>query len=91
MSDRNTTTVSYTHLLTDHRVDDEEDLVGGDRVADVAGLRHEIGVDGQAAGGVDDDDVVQRLAGLVEPEPRDGDRVAIGPVSYTHLDVYKRQ
>ena len=44
--------------LADHRVDDEEDLVGLDRRADVGGLLHEVLVDGEAAGGVDDDDVV---------------------------------
>ena len=44
--------------LADHRVDDEQDLVGLDRRADVGGLLHEVLVDGEAAGGVDDDHVV---------------------------------
>ena len=45
-------------VLADHRVDDEEDLVGADRVADVRGLLHQLLVDAEAAGGVDDHDVV---------------------------------
>jgi hypothetical protein len=43
--------------LADHRVDDEQDLVGVGRRADVGGLGHQLGVDREAAGGVDDDDV----------------------------------
>ena len=46
-------------VLADHRVDDEQDLVGLHGVADVDGLLHHLRVDAQAAGGVDDDDVVQ--------------------------------
>ena len=49
-------------VLADHRVDDEQDLVGLDGVADVGGLLHQLGVDAEAAGGVDDDDVVELLA-----------------------------
>ena len=63
--------------LADHRVDDEQHLVGLDRGADVGGLLHEVGVDGEAAGGVDDDDVVLRAAGLLDAGARDGDRVAV--------------
>ena len=46
-------------VLADHRVDDEQDLVGHDRVPDVDGLLHHLGVHAEPAGGVDDDDVVQ--------------------------------
>ena len=56
-------------VLADHRVDDEEDLVRVDRVADVRRLLHELGVDAEPASGVDDDDVV-------EGAPRLGDSVA---------------
>ena len=49
-------------VLADHRVDDEEHLVGMHGVADVGGLLHQLGVDAEPAGGVDDDDVVQLLA-----------------------------
>ena len=45
-------------VLTDHGVQDEEDLVGGDRIADADRLVHHLGVHTQAAGGVHDDDVV---------------------------------
>src|SRR5699024_1978898 len=46
-------------VLTDHGVDDEEDLVRVDRAADVRGLLHELFVDAESTGGVDDDDVMQ--------------------------------
>ena len=52
---------------------------GADRRADVRRLLHEVGVDGEAAGGVDDDDVVLLGAGLLDAHPRDGDGVAERP------------
>ena len=42
-------------VLAGHGVDDEERVVGLDRLGDVADLVHHLGVDGQPAGGVDDD------------------------------------
>ena len=63
-------------VLADHRVDDEEHLVGLDGVADVGGLLHQLGVDAEAAGGVDDDDVVQLALGLLDRGAGDRDRVA---------------
>ena len=44
----------------------KSDLVGLDGVADVGGLLHQVGVDAEPAGGVDDDHVVQRAPGLVD-------------------------
>ena len=63
-------------VLADHRVDDEEDLVGLDGVADVGGLLHHLGVDAEAAGGVDDDDVVELALGLLDRGAGDVDGVA---------------
>ena len=63
-------------VLADHRVDDEQHLVGLDRVPDRGGLRHHLLVDAEAARGVDDHDVVQRPARLVERLPRHGDGIA---------------
>ena len=63
-------------VLADHRVDDEEHLVGVDGVADVGGLLHQLGVDAEPAGGVDDDHVVQRAPGLLDRRPGHRDRVA---------------
>ena len=63
-------------VLADHRVDDEQHLVGLHGVADVGGLLHQLGVDAEAAGGVDDDDVVQLAPGLLDRGPGDRDRVA---------------
>ena len=44
----------HHRVLADHRVDDEQHLVGVDRLANVRGLAHQLRVDAQAAGGVDD-------------------------------------
>ena len=63
-------------VLADHRVDDEEHLVGVHGGADVRGLLHEHLVDAEAAGGVDDDDVVELRAGDVHRVRRDLDRIA---------------
>ena len=65
-------------VLADHRVDDEEHLVGLHRVADVGGLLHQLLVDAEPAGGVDDDDVVLVGAGLGDAGARDRDRVTEG-------------
>ncbi len=76
-------------VLADHRVDDEEDLVGVDGVADVRGLLHHLGVDAEAAGGVDDHDVVQRALGLGHAGAGDRDRVAdaVARLGGEHLDA----
>ncbi len=63
-------------VLTDHGVDDEEDLVGADGVADVRGLPHQLLVDAEAAGGVDDDDVVDLGLGELDGVLGNPDRVA---------------
>lgn len=67
-------------VLTDHRVDDEEDLVGRDGVTDVRGLLHQLLVDTQAAGGVHDHDVVdlglRELDGVLGDLDRVTDAVA---------------
>ena len=54
-------------VLADHRVDDEQDLVGLDGVPDVGGLPHHLGVDAEPAGGVDDDDVVASRRACATP------------------------
>ena len=46
------------------------------RVADVGGLLHQLGVDAEAAGGVDDDHVEHPAPGVLERLAGDGDRVA---------------
>ena len=63
-------------VLADHRVDDEEHLVGVDGGADVGGLAHHLLVDAQAPGGVHDDDVVPVLLGPGQPRPGHRDGVA---------------
>jgi hypothetical protein len=51
-------------VLAGHRVDDEERVVGLDLGGDLADLLHQLRVDGQAAGGVDDDHVPPEAPGL---------------------------
>ena len=53
-------------VLAGHRVDDEERVVGRDGAGDLADLLHHLGVDGEAAGGVDDEHVAAEAAGLGE-------------------------
>ena len=73
-------------VLADHRVDDEQRLVGLDGVADVAQLVHQLRVDGQATGGVDDDDVVELAPRRIStPLAGDRDRVAHDAVRAARL------
>jgi hypothetical protein len=62
-------------VLADHRVDDEQDLVGLHRIADARCLRHHLGVHAEASGGVDDHHVVLPLPGERDGVARHGHRV----------------
>ena len=73
-------------VLTGHRVDDEERVVRGHGPGDQADLLHHLGVDGEAAGGVDDEHVAPEPAGLGEATGRGGDRVA-GLREHRHVDA----
>ena len=74
-------------VLADHRVDDEDDLVGVDRVADVGGLLHHLGVDAEPAGGVDDDDVAHRPPGVLDRVAGDLHRVADAVAGLGRVDL----
>ena len=64
-------------VLAGHGVDDEERVVGSIALGDLPDLVHHLVVDGQAAGGVDDDDVAPEAPGLVDAAgPAVVDRVA---------------
>ena len=63
-------------VLAGHRVDDEEGVVGVDDLADPADLLHHLGIDGQAAGGVDDQHVLAQAAGFGQTALGRGHRVA---------------
>ena len=65
-------------VLAGHRVDDEQHVVGLDPLADLRQLLHQVLVDVEAAGGVDDQHVAALLAGLVERPAGDLDRVGVG-------------
>ena len=57
---------SLDGILADHRVDDEENFIGVDGIADIAGLGHQGLVDAEAAGGIDNDDVVLGALGFLD-------------------------
>ena len=63
-------------VLADHRVEHEQRLVGGHRVADRGRLGHQHVVDAEPARGVDDDDVEHLSLGLSQPGRGHGHRVA---------------
>jgi hypothetical protein len=63
-------------VLAGHGVDDQERVVGARRLGDAADLVHHLGVDGQAAGGVDDAHVAAEAPGLVDARLGGGHRVA---------------
>ena len=58
-------------VLSGHRIDDEEDLVGRDGRLDRLDLLHHLFVDMQASGGVDDDHVPCVLARMLDCPPGD--------------------
>src|SRR4051812_11187129 len=87
-------------VLAGHRVDDQQDDVRLDRLLDLGQLLHQVLVDVQAAGRVDDQHVLAVALGLVEGPARDVDRVAVrallvdgGAGLGAHLDelVYGRR
>ena len=53
-------------VLTGHRVDDEQDLVRVNFIFDILQLLHQLFVDVQAAGGVEDNDVVAVVFGMLD-------------------------
>ena len=68
-------------VLAGHGVGDEEDFGGGEEGFELGHLVHEGGVDAEAAGGVDDEDVVGVVAGFLEGgfgEAEDGGGVVVG-------------
>ena len=74
-------------VLPGHGVDHEERVVGLGRLGDAPHLVHELGVDGQAAGGVDDDDVAALLARLGQAAAhRDAHRVG-RLAEHRHVDL----
>ena len=56
-------------VLARHGVDDEERVVGRHRLGDLADLIHQFGVDGQATGGIDENDVAPVLARVADRLP----------------------
>jgi hypothetical protein len=69
-------------VLAGHGIDDEEDLVGLDAGIDAAEFAHEVIVDVQATGGIEDEDIGLLLACRDEGAPADidgdADRLAVG-------------
>ena len=67
-------------VLAGHRVDDEQHVVGLGPLADPRQLGHQLLVDVEAAGGVDDQHVADLLAGALQRPGGDLDRVGVGPL-----------
>ena len=67
-------------VLAGHGVDHQQDRVRFDPLLDPRELLHQRLVDVQAAGGVDDQDVLAVARRLVERPARDVDRVLVGPL-----------
>ena len=65
-------------VLAGHGIDDEQDVVGLDRLLDVGQLRHQRLVDVEATAGVDDQHVLALGLRAVACPGRDLDRVAVG-------------
>ena len=65
-------------VLAGHRVDDQQHVVGLGPLADLRQLVHQLLVDVEAAGGVDDQHVAALLAGALERPGGDLDRVGVG-------------
>ncbi len=74
-------------VLTDHGVDDEQDLVRRGHVTDGGGLAHHVGIHAETARGVDDDHVVQAASGVFHRVTGDCDRVthAVAGFGRVHL------
>ena len=73
-------------VLAGHRVDDEERVVGRHGAGDQTHLLHHLGVDRQAAGGVDDQHVAAEPLGLLETLVGGEDRVLRVGV-HRHVDL----
>ena len=74
-------------VLTGHGVDDEEDLLRLDRGADLAQLLHELLVDVQTAGGVDDDRVAAIVARVFHGLFGDLHRIALALFKDLHAHL----
>jgi len=64
-------------VLAGHGVDDEERVVRLRDLGDLPHLLHQLGVDGEAAGGVDDHHVAPEAAGLGQAAPGHVERIAL--------------
>ena len=73
-------------ILAGHRIDHEERVVGVDSARDEAHLLHHLGVDREAAGGVDDQYVAPESLRLVEAVGR-GEHRILGIGEHRHVDL----
>ena len=74
-------------VLADHRVDDEQDVLGLDRLLDLLELVHERVVDGEAAGGVDDHHVTAHVAGLGDSQLGELHRLHALDAEHRHTEL----
>ena len=74
-------------VLADHRVDDEVDVLWRDRALDPRELLHQRFVDGEAPGGVVDDDVTAQPLRLRVGSRADLHRILPGEVEYGNVEL----
>ena len=74
-------------ILADHGVDDKEDFVRVDGIADIARLRHQSLIDAQAASGIDDDHIVLLLLSLSNALLGDVHRVTVRGTHFMLIGV----
>ncbi len=74
-------------VLTDHRVDDEVDVLWRDRALDPRELLHQRLVDGETPGGVVDDDVTAQSPRLGVGGRADLDRILAGEVEHGDVEL----
>ena len=70
-------------ILTDHRIDDEQNLIRLHGIANIARLLHQLLIHAETAGGIDDHRVIQLLLGEFHGVTSDLHRVASG-LAWSH-------
>ena len=74
-------------VLAGHRVHHQQDLLGLHRLAHVAQLLHQLFINVQAAGGIDDHRITAVIARVLNGFPGDLHRVALAALEHLHADL----
>ena len=74
-------------VLTNHRVDDKQDFIRVDGVANITRLRHQLLINAQTTCSIDDDDVVLGAAGFIDTTPSNLNGVAMGGAHHMIMTI----